>query len=65
MFLSWHLNLKLWLKTLDILDIFYESTADFCNIIQGIQGLFVSNALHEVFIEVNEKGREAAGVTGI
>ena len=53
------LNLKDVLIKMGMSDAFDESTADFSGI-SGEKDLYVSNAIHKSFIDVNEEGCEAA-----
>lgn len=59
-------DLKLVLPILGIEDIFNPAKADFSTLIQDqTDKIYVSRAVHKVFIEVNEEGTEATAATAI
>lgn len=43
----------------------FTNRSDLTGLLESIQNILVSDALHKAIIEVNEKGTEAAAVTGI
>ncbi len=57
-----HYELPKPLKDLGVEDIFDSKTANLTGILGGI---FVSNAVHDAYVDVNEEGTEAAAVTTI
>lgn len=42
----------------------FTSAADFSGM-DGRRDLYIDNAIHQVYIQVNEEGTEAAGATGV
>ncbi|XP_066578714.1 leukocyte elastase inhibitor-like [Amia ocellicauda] len=55
-------ELKSPLASLGMVDVFDEARADLSGM-NGDPGLFLSNAVHKSFVEVNEEGTEAAAAT--
>lgn len=52
------------LKDMGIVDAFSPGVANFSGM-DGTNNLFISNALHQAYVEVNEEGTEAAAATAI
>ncbi|QDT44141.1 Serpin (serine protease inhibitor) [Gimesia alba] len=53
------------LQSLGMQRAFSRDEAEFSNMSDDPEGLFLGAILHKAFVEVNEKGTEAAGVTGV
>ena len=58
------LNLKSVLNKMGMEKPFIKGAADFSGI-DGSKNLFISNVIHEAFIEVDEQGTKAAAVTAV
>lgn len=58
-----HASLTQHLKAMGLADAFSAPPADFSGM-DGSKDLFISEVAHEVFIDVNEEGSEAAAATG-
>lgn len=54
----------MFLRQLGITKMFNEG-AEFDNLLESPEGIFVSKVVHKATIEVNEEGTEAAAATGI
>ncbi|KAH8316150.1 hypothetical protein KR067_000718 [Drosophila pandora] len=61
---EYSLDLDQKLKELGITKMFTEG-AEFDNLLESPEGVYVSKALHKATIEVNEEGTEAAAATGM
>ncbi|CDW59461.1 Serpin-like protein [Trichuris trichiura] len=61
---EYELQLKRILQRLGVTDMFSKRLANFSKI-TGKRDLYVSEAFHKAFIEINEKGSEAAAATAI
>lgn len=57
-------DLKKFLPEMGVTDVFDSANADLSGI-SGTRGLFVGQAIHKAFVDVNEEGTEAAAVTGM
>ena len=62
--LSQDLKVKSFLQEMGIVDLFDRDQADLSGI-TGTKELFVKHFLHKAFVDVNEKGTEAAAATGL
>ncbi|CDW55271.1 Serine protease inhibitor family protein [Trichuris trichiura] len=62
--LEYELQLKKVLQRLGFTDMFTPNLADFSKI-TGSRDFYVSEAFHKAFIEINEKGSEAAAATAL
>ncbi|CDW54521.1 Serpin domain containing protein, partial [Trichuris trichiura] len=62
--LEYDLQLKQVLQRLGLTDMFSPALANFSKI-TGNRDLYVSDAFHKAFIEINEKGSEAAAATAV
>ncbi|GFZ98625.1 serpin family protein [Okeania sp. KiyG1] len=58
------MNLNDVLKSLGM-EIAFNSGADFSKMLSNSSGLYIDEVKHKTFVEVNEKGTEAAAVTSV
>ena len=58
------LDLKSYLQTMGMRDMFNTATADLSGIV-GYRGMFVSDVKHKAYVKVDEEGTEAAAATGL
>lgn len=58
-------NLKDSLSNLGMKDAFDSEKADFSNLFESPEDIYLSNAFHKGFIDVHEEGLEAAGATAL
>ena len=57
-------SLKTMMQTLGVTDAFSEASADFSSMFEK-GSMYIMNAVHKTYIDVDEKGTEAAAVTAI
>ncbi|XP_005994134.1 antithrombin-III isoform X2 [Latimeria chalumnae] len=58
-------NLKEKLQEMGLMDLFTYGKASLPGIVEGRNDLYVSDAFHKAFLEVNEEGSEAAAATSV